>query len=376
MKQPSLFDDNSQELAPARIGIGGSVNKLNKAQKQFNQAIAKIEAQLRENNEWREFMPLYQQRIANEYHPLAMRLRATRMALVELLDNHFDNQKLTRNQREKLRLFLADMIDNLIGQEESAELISLYDKYNELSHREEQQYEMDVIRTLVDDVFGIEVDSDATSPEQLMEHLHSQMHTREQPRASKRKPRKKSEKMLAREAEQAAAAQNATRAIRDVYRKLASELHPDREPDPQRRERLTELMQQANRAYEEDDLLTLLRLQLQIEQIDSQALAGLAEERLANYNRALREQSERLQQERFELIQPFLMLNIDPRRLNPKIVQRELDTDLQELEEIITELDQELVDLQEVRALKQWLKEIDFAPPDDFDVAMLLRDFD
>lgn len=376
MKQPSLFDDNSQELAPARIGIGGSVNKLNKAQKQFNQAIAKIEAQLRENNEWREFMPLYQQRIANEYHPLAMRLRATRMALVELLDNHFDNQKLTRNQREKLRLFLADMIDNLIGQEESAELISLYDKYNELSHREEQQYEMDVIRTLADDVFGIEVDSDATSPEQLMEHLHSQMHTREQARASKRKPRKKSEKMLAREAEQAAAAQNATRAIRDVYRKLASELHPDREPDPQRRERLTELMQQANRAYEEDDLLALLRLQLQIEQIDSQALAGLAEERLANYNRALREQSERLQQERFELIQPFLMLNIDPRRLNPKIVQRELDTDLQELEEIITELDQELVDLQEVRALKQWLKEIDFAPPDDFDVAMLLRDFD
>lgn len=376
MKQPSLFDDNSQELAPARIGIGGSVKKLNKAQKQFNQAIAKIEAQLRENNEWREFMPLYQQRIANEYHPLAMRLRATRMALVELLDNHFDNQKLTRNQREKLRLFLADMIDNLIGQEESAELISLYDKYNELSHREEQQYEMDVIRTLADDVFGIEVDSDATSPEQLMEHLHSQMHTREQPRASKRKPRKKSEKMLAREAEQAAAAQNATRAIRDVYRKLASELHPDREPDPQRRERLTELMQQANRAYEEDDLLTLLRLQLQIEQIDSQALAGLAEERLANYNRALREQSERLQQERFELIQPFLMLNIDPRRLNPKIVQRELDTDLQELEEIITELDQELVDLQEVRALKQWLKEIDFTPPDDFDVAMLLRDFD
>lgn len=376
MKQPSLFGGYSSTLEPTGVAITGSKNQLSKAQKQFNKAIAKIEAQLDEINTWREFLPRHQQRVVSEYQPSFARLREARIALVKLLGNHLDGKALTLNQREKLRAFVVDMLDSLLEHEASAELISLYDKYNDYSHDEEQQHEMEIIRTLAEDVFGVDIDSDATSPEQLMEHLHSQMYTQEQERANKRKSRKKSEKTLAREAEQAAAAQNATRAIRDIYRKLASELHPDREPNPQRREQLTELMQQANRAYEDGDLLALLRLQLQIEQIDSLALAGIAEERLANYNRALREQSERLQQELFELTQPFLMMNIDPRRLTPQTVQRAFDADLKELESMILEMDRELADLQEVRAVKQWLKQFKRVRQEEFDVEMLLRDFD
>ncbi|MBP7565239.1 MAG: hypothetical protein KA795_04460, partial [Burkholderiaceae bacterium] len=48
--------------------------------------------------------------------------------------------------------------------------------------------------------------------------------------------------------------------LREVYRRVASALHPDREPDPAARERKTALMQQANRAYAAQDLLGLLEL--------------------------------------------------------------------------------------------------------------------
>lgn len=48
--------------------------------------------------------------------------------------------------------------------------------------------------------------------------------------------------------------------LREVYRRVASALHPDRETDPAERDRKTVLMQQANRAYAAQDLLGLLEL--------------------------------------------------------------------------------------------------------------------
>ena len=54
------------------------------------------------------------------------------------------------------------------------------------------------------------------------------------------------------------AALEASQSVRDVYRKLVSALHPDREADGAERERKTALMQRANQAYERNDLLELL----------------------------------------------------------------------------------------------------------------------
>jgi len=93
------------------------------------------------------------------------------------------------------------------------------------------------------------------------------------------------------------AAQGASRAMREVFRKLASELHPDREPDPDERVRKTVLMQRVNQAYAAGDLLALLELQLSIEQIDASTLAGIAQDRLAHYNHVLEAQLQSLQDE-------------------------------------------------------------------------------
>ena len=49
-----------------------------------------------------------------------------------------------------------------------------------------------------------------------------------------------------------------SQSIREVYRKLAGALHPDRESDPQERERKTALMQRVNQAYAKNNLLQLL----------------------------------------------------------------------------------------------------------------------
>ena len=93
--------------------------------------------------------------------------------------------------------------------------------------------------------------------------------------------------------------------MREVFRRLAGALHPDREANPVERERKTALMQRVNRAYESNDLLELLTVQLEIEQIDSDHLAKASDERLGHYCAVLREQEIALEHELLELQAPF-----------------------------------------------------------------------
>ncbi|WP_295522332.1 J domain-containing protein [uncultured Pseudacidovorax sp.] len=83
--------------------------------------------------------------------------------------------------------------------------------------------------------------------------------------------------------------------LREVYRRLASQLHPDREPDPAERERKTTLMQRANRAYEAGQLLELLEIQQVLASAESSRLAQMNDEAIARYNRLLESQLADLQ---------------------------------------------------------------------------------
>lgn len=65
-------------------------------------------------------------------------------------------------------------------------------------------------------------------------------------------------------------------------------------------------MQQANQAYDRNDLLTLLTLQLDLEQIDSSHLASLPDDRLLHYNQVLKEQLAALVQEVADCASPYL----------------------------------------------------------------------
>jgi hypothetical protein len=87
-----------------------------------------------------------------------------------------------------------------------------------------------------------------------------------------------------------ASTQNAKQFLREIYRKLASAVHPDREADAARRAEKTELMQRINRAYATNDLLTLLETQLQLELIDPDHVSKISGQRLKQFNQLLSQQ--------------------------------------------------------------------------------------
>lgn len=167
-------------------------------------------------------------------------------------------------------------------------------------------------------------------------------------RARQRKP-------SAQERQAQAAAQQASQSVRAVYRKLASALHPDREPDPAERARKTVLMQRANQAYADQQLLELLQLQLEIEHIDAAHLARASEERLQHYRHILSTQLQELQAEvqslRAQLL-PWL-----PGPSKPSALRKLLHAHLQQLRQDSLYLQDTMRALQtDPQALKAWIK--------------------
>ena len=119
-------------------------------------------------------------------------------------------------------------------------------------------------------------------------------------------PRKRNKREQASDARRKAETDALSQSLREIYRKLASSLHPDREADSDLRAQKTELMQRINIAYQNKDLLALLTLQMEVEQISSASLGEVPEARLAQYNQILREQLDALKAQQQTLLQTLI----------------------------------------------------------------------
>ncbi len=150
---------------------------------------------------------------------------------------------------------------------------------------------------------------------------------------------------------------DAKAALRLVYRKLASALHPDREPDHAERLRKTILMTRVNTANDNNDLLTLLRLQLEVEQINPETIAALATDQLRPYNKILNEQLRVLNSELLFLEQQMRAeFNLSYGAITSKALQQGMRNQVSSLQLHIEQVTEVLQYIQIDKNLKSWIK--------------------
>ncbi len=340
---------------------------LSKAQQTFNRLIERIEQQRQVLGAWQDFVPKFQQRLAGELDPLQRRCDRAQLALAKVFDAAHDSASITKRERAKLAMLVQDICAQLLGHDDAsdahAQVIALHDKYSDTSHADLVEEETELFKDLAETVFGVELDGadEASSPEAIRQALHRKM--QEQNQAQREAPaaaRRKTAKQLAKDAKLAQAAEAATQSVREIYRKLASVLHPDREADAAERERKTDLMKKVNQAYEEKNLLRLLELQIQIEQIDAAALGAINPLRLGHYNQVLTEQCAQLEHEIDALLAPFAhQLGVYRRgSLTPETLNRSLDGDVAAMRRDALGIEHDVKRLSDRAALKAWLKHI------------------
>jgi hypothetical protein len=228
---------------------------------------------------------------------------------------------------------------------------------------------------MVEDVLDIDLgdELDFNSPEQMFADLDAKLEQKllqqQQVDEEHRNKRKKSAKQLEKEARLEAEEQNVSQSIREVFRKLASALHPDREQDPLERERKTVLMQKVNVAYGNRDLLQLLELQLELEHIDQNAINAVSETRLQHYNKVLAEQSSELQQEIDMIAFSFKARHgLYPNEpLSPSKLMSVLQMNIRDIQENIWALEGDIISCRNIKTLRRLLKVYQASQEPSFD---------
>ena len=380
----SLFGGETAS-GTALVQVLSASKPTGKAHKEFQRLIKRIESCRERIEAWRSYSIRYNERILRELEPLRAEFGAAQREMVLLLDELLarptPGRRLRKTERAKLRELLLMVLDDLMMGDADAELHALRARHGGDSPSPETGDESDALRGFLKDVLGFEFDAETdASPEELLREAQRKLQEEkdEEESAPRRDRRSRSQTRgpggKGSDTSDAAAdpvrtqrrdaAEEAGQSLRDVFRKLVSVLHPDREPDVRERQRKTLLMQRVNQAYEKSDLLTLLTLQLEIEQIDAAHLSSLPAERLAHYNHILREQLKELEAEQRRHAEPYqlVLAPAGRRSFTPADVDRQMSVHLAEQRAALRMLHEDLVAFRDPDRLRERLARVEPEP--------------
>ncbi len=344
---------------------------------EFHRLTDAIAAQRTVLQRWQQASADFHQQQAKALAPLLASQRAIDLDLLRLLDQAAHAGDLGRSDLQILHALVRDLAASLLRQGDEAELRAIHARHQPTDDLDD-----------VDDLNGADDAKGPADESGQSDHGNDKptapapsaspspataaadddwmaqwerMEAAQSDTARQRERQRDQHKAASRRQRMTAAPQpeDASQTIRAVYRKLASALHPDREPDDTQRQRKTALMQRVNVAYEARNLLDLLQLQLEIEQIDTQAIAAMGEVALRRYNAVLIEQLDELRQETADTERGFrtqlgLGHGAEPTATR---ITRAIREQSRALQQNIAYYQWELRELQDPRFFKQWLRE-------------------
>ncbi|MES2019215.1 MAG: hypothetical protein V4484_22210 [Pseudomonadota bacterium] len=340
---------SSLPIRSVRLSAAGIQGAPSRVRTQFNTLVSKLESERKRLAGWHDTMPKLQARATVELNPLTQQFCVRKRELIFLFDRAWHDKLIKKKEREKLSDLIYNLGQALLSHGADEELEALVDTHSGMDQDLDEDSDFAAFKA----IFGgpLEVDEAAApdvgpgpGPDDDAAHAP---------------PKKRlSAKAAAREASQTAEELRLKQSVRDIFRKLASSLHPDRETDPIERARKTVLMQRVNVAYGNNDLLALLELQFEIDQIDEAALGTLDEDRIKQYNKVLTRQVAQVRRE-IEELEHWLIytMQLSTRgRITPASMEKTLNADIVQARENLNVIEADLRDFGDIKAIKAFLK--------------------
>ena len=316
---------------------------LSKQQKAFNTLVGKIHRARNRLQQWHDAMQRAAQAQAAQIDPKMRGLNAMRKELFLALDAMQADPRYNKTDHKRLRAMIDALGHACLSIQHDAEIEAILSRQR--APAPEQQ------ESGMDDLFGFDEFSQAEAQGADAPEVDG-FDTETEDSAGFHQRRLNDVEKRQRDAQ--------APSLRAIYRKLASALHPDRESDPEERARKTALLQRANQAHHNGDLLALLGLQLEIAMVDAAHLSSLADAQIKDYVRALKAQLAGLEEE-ITLIEHELHINMpfaaSAGKLDPRAIDTLIEDELDALERVEGELKSVLSRKAEVRFMKSWLRE-------------------
>jgi Tfp pilus assembly protein PilO len=316
---PPSFSDNNKNDANV-LNIIQPKKALSKNQQSFNRLTTRI-ANLRKEIDHSKTALIKLSSIYNsEILPLIKDLGEEKIKMATTLASRYKTIKLTNKQIEEVEYIMLDLLDDAFAViKPDAETEKLYQDiagtgFKEVI-KEEMQERKEDMQDQFYDMFGVDIDMNDfdDSPEgyaRFQQKMQEQIELQEQRQGK----RKKTKKQLEKQARLLEEKEIEKRTIRSIYMSLAKLLHPDTEMDEAIKKEKEEIMKEITKAYNENDLSSLLRLELQWVAKETDHLEKLTDDKLKIYIGVLKEQAKELEIEKamqlnnpaFGAVLPFL----------------------------------------------------------------------
>ena len=319
------------------LRIGNSKTDLNKRQKEFNRLTEKIEQLDLLIPELKEAYDQILERIPKEMNPLIREYQTYRVEMVHIMDRTYSADLFRKIYQDKLAYLITETSFDLIVNHGFEELRPIYDRYSDadfdsaLAEYRQRNEKSDEPAVLIEENALSLIDFHELDEEQKQRLKEQQRFQR-----AKEQGKLNLEK------------QKTTRSVRMVYMDLVKAFHPDRETNEEEKVRKTGIMQQVTTAYQENNLMELLKLQIELERIDQDHLENLGKDQLTYYNKVLQQQVEDLELEKEQIQQQLAAVTgLLPKHINS------LTTAIVKFNTNINEVKAEIKDIK--NTLKIWV---------------------
>ncbi len=357
-----------------------SAKPLTKEQKRFNSYVRRIQ-QLRTDIERMKEQDLELRRVGEErVMPAEKKSMAAVRELVFALDRNRNVSALTAKQLDKFRGIMVEEISHLLQihfYTEDEELKVLYEKYSfdDQSWDEAQEMDEDDMKGMASEffnnMFGTNFDAedfdDPAKMREKMEARQAAFEAEEKARTERRSQRKKTDRQLAAESKRQAAEEAVNKTAKQIYRDLIRHFHPDQEQDEQKRLEKTEIMKQITVAYDNDDHLKLLELQMTLLTERDNVFAKFDESQLKYLNDVLKKQVQELEVE-LEMCSPEMNGNLYAMLYHPIpfMMHQQIERHIKQQKQNVKIIQNALDLIQTVKGLKQYVKEYHLEEDEDF----------
>ncbi len=315
---------------------------------------------------------------SKKVQPFQMIIAQTRLDLAMTIDKATLTHKFTKNQLSNIGDTIVELCDDSFAElEPTPEQEAMYDKWADIPYKDELEMDIsetkDMFSNLINDLFGVDINLEGFEPgsesfQDLEEKIRAQMdEARQNQQQQQQRPRKKTKKQQEKEDALKAEEELKTKSIRSIYITLAKILHPDTETDAEKKLEKEELMKKVTVAYDQKDLTTLLKLEMEWVHKTSEHLEKLTEDKLRIYISHLKQQVMELQNERMQLVyHPRYEPILDYVRLSENYAVNKISKDGKELKLILDTLNEHILFFKRPDAKKSIVKFCkDYCEPED-----------
>lgn len=310
-----------------------------KQQKKFNKLVKNIEDKKKYLAEIAEKRLFINKHLAQELYPLQNAFFDAKFDLLILFDFYFNNYTFKNAERKSMINLMNDFVMQLYAaqHEKIDEAILIYDQINKKSFQEtleNEKAQKEKIASKSSFNHSKIANADNYSTEDNFEQAEYSFEKNTQASTSKNPPDIKSIQEVM-----------PNQSIRKVYIDLVKNFHPDKETNETEKVRKNDLMQQITTAYEKEDLLALLAIQLQANLEKEAEDLNFSDEKLKQYIKLLEQQDGKLAEELAQIkreIPPFVeeLLPFEDKNIRVKIQQR-----AKEMKKMLKELREEKIKL-------------------------------